>query len=287
MKHIKFLLLLVCTGFFCCDKEDPNAAKLSAKVDGQYWEDELPKQLKARIQNGQIIVVSPVCGFQLYMTGLTTGTYPLGRNHSSFGWTKAFDCNVLSHSNINEDDTGQAEITAIDREKSTVSGRFSYTAIHLATGKKVQVTEGEFLNIPYTEAAVQGIFEELSLEQAGRTKVFTETDNFKTGGTYYIEGKHPETDDLKIEIPSIFGIGTHDVEGDYTANNGLLQKIKFRYVKSGKTYNYLKPGSKVTLETLNDFGDLIEGSFEVEMATSNAMNAASVVFKGRFKGNVN
>jgi Family of unknown function (DUF6252) len=285
MKITRLLAALLLFFSISCEKANPDAPKLSAKVDGKYWEDELPNQLKARFQNGQIIVVSAVCGFQCYVTGLSEGKYPTGRNHSTFGWTKAFNCNVLSHSNIADENTGEIEITAINREKSTVSGKFAFSAIHQQTGTKVQVTEGEFLNVPYTEAAVQGVFEELSITENGKDLVFTETDNFENAGVYYIEGKHPETDALKIEIPASFNLGTHTVQGDYTAAGGI-PKIKFQYSKSGKVYNYVQTGS-LSVENVDGLNDLIQGTFEIQINTNAAASTPPLMLKGRFKGNLN
>jgi len=159
--HISFVIISLC--LFSCAKEvsyegPPGArADFRAMINGAEWI--AIDSAKAATMLGGTITLSGISwdGKEMNITldDTVTGLYALDQGSLSLASYSNVDSSDLYAYTTNQGNGpsqagGTVTVTAIDRNKMTLSGTFSFNMYRDIDGRQIKVTEGVFANIPYS-----------------------------------------------------------------------------------------------------------------------------------------
>lgn len=165
-KLFTFLLLVVFVAFTGCKRDNipTPAGKLTCKIDNTPW---AAAYLEAVIENGKIIITGKsVNGSQVSITllGDIAATYNIGadNNEGSLQYYEAgTDSRWASHNDGTYNGYAICTVAEINTTNKTISGTFACSVFRFAgssaTNTKI-VTDGVFINIPYTETGFKDSF---------------------------------------------------------------------------------------------------------------------------------
>ena len=127
---------------------------MTCKINGNVWQS---TTAAAVIDNGLINITGQIVstGETITMTlnGETATVYSLAQGTNSFAAYKANSSSTTSFLSHVPGGTGTTSVTQINTNSHTISGTFMFTGVKTTDFTQVQITEGVFTNIPYTEQA--------------------------------------------------------------------------------------------------------------------------------------
>ena len=159
--HFIYLLAGLLT-FSACKEEEPlvvtQTASLSAVINGLNWTAN-KATMGATIIDGVTNISGITADDQVITITLNTttpGTFPLSDGYSYVmayledqnGNNPAYTSNAIA-SNI-----GRVVITEIDTKKSVMSGRFNGDVLRSIDNERIEITNGQFIDIPFTTEVV-------------------------------------------------------------------------------------------------------------------------------------
>ncbi|HBF87581.1 MAG TPA: hypothetical protein DDX39_02975 [Bacteroidales bacterium] len=142
------LLMFVSIAFFSCDKEDFLSGTMSAKVDGTSWSSATQVTL---LKNDMFFITGTSMSGQIMeitIVGTTTGTFELDVAGVQAGCGAVYKPSVTEESENFASKEGVVVITEVTDE--TISGTFEFSMTNTSLDNTVEITDGKFDNLPYT-----------------------------------------------------------------------------------------------------------------------------------------
>lgn len=160
MKYL-FLFISIAFVFIQCKKDDDNnvtnlinpTASMTAKVNGTDWS---AVTRATTLQSGNFVIsgTGTINGnnvMAITVFGATTGTYNLDPLTTQVQFTANYTPVVGNTDSIYQAYQGTVSITNVDAANKKVSGTFSFKARLQDMVTEIDVTEGKFENLSYTE----------------------------------------------------------------------------------------------------------------------------------------
>jgi hypothetical protein len=156
MKKVGTIIVIILLLTSCSLEEIINelAPDMTAKINGTEWKASIPYSV---IEDDKYILTGiSLNGKSISITinGTSSGIYEL-----SLTSTQCTAIYKESTSNSLDDAylaiSGVVNLSAVDTDEKTISGTFSFTVIRDITESAIEITEGKFSYLPYTEDSGQ------------------------------------------------------------------------------------------------------------------------------------
>jgi len=160
MKHI-LVCVLIALLFVQCNKDDQDSpanllnltASMSAKIDGTSW-NAVTRVTRLQSNNFIITGTGALNGndvIAITVLGSTAGTYNLDPMTTQVQFTANYTPVAGSTDSIYQAYQGSVVISSVDLTEKKVSGTFTFKARLQDMVTEVNITEGKFENLSYTE----------------------------------------------------------------------------------------------------------------------------------------
>lgn len=285
---LKFCSLLLLTGlslFFssCKDDSSDQIVRFTALRNGQVWEID-PTSVSAKFKNGQIEIVTGLCGVQLLFDRQQLGGYGTGREQFSFAVAHDQTCGHLFYSNLEDFITGSLELTGIDRDKKTISGKFSFSA-KSSSGAPLTITDGVFDHIPFTEEAGNPFNKPLRVwvEEDGK-KYAMNSSSYSGYRLYATTGSQNKILDIFFP-PTSYVPGTYDVTPIGTA--GANPHLAYTLIQGANSLDLSTyepaPGSQMNITVPAGSATSFLGNFDIMLLKQGGSGPDTLRVKSEFE----
>ncbi|MBI3134529.1 MAG: hypothetical protein HYZ14_07600 [Bacteroidetes bacterium] len=244
----------------CSPDPEPISGILNCNLDGDYWES---TAASAVISNGVTNITGQITssGQTITMTlqGTTATTYTLtaGGTHAAAyvpdqSGSAAYTSNATGGS-------GNVTITEINTSSHTMSGIFDFVGARPSDGTEIEITDGIFTDIPYTEEVTQTFNNTFTAKVDGATFnptiIYGQLYSGKISITGSENGSFPS---IGLSVPSSVTPGTYSLS-PYGSYNGLYNVAN----NANSMYSAASgSGGTVTITAHNTTDDTIEGTFQ-------------------------
>lgn len=273
---IPLSLILVTGLFFANCKKDSggsntgggnNSGAMTAKVDGTAW---TANTAGASIVNG-VMNITGIGGdgstITMTIQADQEGTYALDFGGQNAGVYMKSGANNSFLSNAHADAGGTVTVTSINSANKTMSGTFSYEGYHPTDMIFINITEGQFTDIPYTTDVGGGSNNSLSADIDGSSWTATAVNGAVALGRLTIVGSDNQgVVSVSVSMPEDVAVGTYDLTflGDYI---GQYNKFSTEFLSSDD--------GKLNITKHDKSGKKIEGTFNFNASDFNGtLNSA-------------
>lgn len=162
MRHSYLFPILIITlalFSFSCDEVEEQMNKMTAKIDGEKW----TSRFRATVMKDSAIVITATNklskdeGQQIAITifGTNEGRYLLSADSVSAQCGAVYkpDASVEDESQYFLSKSGEVRVKSLDTENNKISGTFEFSMIKDVSGKTIEITEGEFNELRYTNVS--------------------------------------------------------------------------------------------------------------------------------------
>ena len=256
----------------CSPDPDPISGIMNCDIDGDYWES---TSAAAVIGNGMINVTGQITStgetITLTLQGTSATTYNLvvsGQHAAAYvpetGSSSSYTSNYSGGS-------GAVTVTEINTSAHTVTGVFNFTGVKALDGSVVEITNGYFTDIPYTEEVNQTFDNIFTAKVDGVTFNPTLISGSLSMGKIAIVGsENGSFPSIGIYVPDNVAAGTYSFSpyGSYNALYNAGSSTNQMYSAASGS------GGTVTITSHNTTDNIIIGTFAFT-ATPNVGSTAT------------
>jgi len=280
MKKVMFLSMIIIAAFSVvitsCEKdeteeENPPTASMSATIDGEAWTSD---QSGCTVTNG----ITGIAGTKAQGQTITMTVSQFQEGGYGFSFESTINVAALTNGNVTyttnsaQGCTGQVYISEINTTDSTLSGNFDFKAYSPYGKGFIEVTDGLFSNIPFTNEIPATPDNSFEVDIDGTTFTPTSINASSIMGKIMITASDSQVSKtIGITVENDITVGTHemssfgDVIGQYNIGTTIIMSA-----------------SSGTLElTKHDqVAKVLEGTFEFEAEEMLGTNSASLTNGG-------
>lgn len=275
--RILIVIISVCLIFTSCKKEDEEIvtpiSQFNAKVGGSNW---TASEIQASLYNGTIVVIGEAVDgtvITLSLNGDSTGLYPLSSVTASTGTYFLGSGKGFSTAG-GPDGKGEVLIETINTAESEITGSFRFDAIRSVDDSMVNITDGRFVNIAYSNLPLGVENNNLSTDINGDAWSPIDVTGFVAFKTLFISAFDADgTRSLSFEIPYDIGPGKY--------NLNYFTKYKANYITSDERTHYAVTG-ELEITSHNLVNQEIEALFSIYMEEHEGTGIARFS-NGKFK----
>lgn len=258
MKYFLPILLSVLL-FTQCREDDPSLnpdGSMSATIDGSPWQADV---LQAAYVDGKFSLSGSMLDGRSIVMGATVGDLrpqtipflpgsPEGLTYTSVGGARTYVSNVAGGD-------GFLRITTVDTAREWISGRFEARCYRLQESGNVEITEGVFTKVPYTDtlppilsSGVRAVIDEETWTSDSVATTVSE-------GQILVQGLGENGRQISFRIPENADHGTYDLDpsGAFSAT----------YITSTSDTLNAESGS-ISIDLLDEDRRRLEGTFNFE-----------------------
>ena len=262
MKYI-FPMLLLAMLFTQCRDDVPTLnpdGSMKAAIDGSSWQADV---LEAAYVDGELTLSGSTLDERAIVMGATIGDLqpqtvaflpgsPDGLTYTSVGGARTYVSNTAGGD-------GFLRITAVDTAREWISGRFEARCYRLQEGGGVEITEGVFTKVPYTDTLPPIFSSGVRAVIDGATWTSDSVATALSDGQIRVQSLGENGRQIRFRIPENAGHGTYDLDptGAFSAIFITMQSDTLS-AESGT----------ISIDLLNEDRRRLEGTFNFEATGS-------------------
>ncbi len=273
-KIIYILFVFVLIGINSCKKDEPvkysTTKSMTAKLEGNLWRAVTPKgslyydlyQISGESKIGHRI--------SLFLNTVAVGTYPLSPTSSAKAEYIMPDDGGLYTTHNGTGTSGYVEITEVDANLHTVTGKFYFVANKAGTHKLKTISDGKFTNMEYIYIAPNTGNNKLTAVVSGSNYASTATGNvnFNTLMINSSDGNKI----FYIMVPKDIAVGSYDINETTTCSINYLEGTESFTIDDG-----------TIVITSNNSTNQIKGAFTFSAHNNNDATQTVAVTDGYFE----
>jgi len=276
MKYI-FPMLLLAMLFTQCRDDVPTLnpdGSMKAVIDGSSWQADV---LEAAYVDGELALSGSTLDERAIVMGATIGDLqpqtvaflpgsPDGLTYTSVGGARTYVSNTAGGD-------GFLRITAVDTAREWISGRFEARCYRLQEGGGVEITEGVFTKVPYTDTLPPIFSSGVRAVIDGATWTSDSVATALSDGQIRVQSLGENGRQIRFRIPENADHGTYDLDptGAFSAIFITMQSDTLS-AESGT----------ISIDLLNEDRRRLEGTFNFEATGSQQVVSLA---DGRFEIN--
>ncbi|WP_425422317.1 DUF6252 family protein [Phaeodactylibacter xiamenensis] len=276
MKYI-FPMLLLAMLFTQCRDDVPTLnpdGSMKAVIDGSSWQADV---LEAAYVDGELALSGSTLDERAIVMGATIGDLqpqtvaflpgsPDGLTYTSVGGARTYVSNTAGGD-------GFLRITAVDTAREWISGRFEARCYRLQEGGGVEITEGVFTKVPYTDTLPPIFSSGMRAVIDGATWTSDSVATALSDGQIRVQSLGENGRQIRFRIPENADHGTYDLDptGAFSAIFITMQSDTLS-AESGT----------ISIDLLNEDRRRLEGTFNFEATGSQQVVSLA---DGRFEIN--
>jgi hypothetical protein len=276
MKYI-FPMLLLAMLFTQCRDDVPTLnpdGSMKAVIDGSSWQADV---LEAAYVDGELTLSGSTLDERAIVMGATIGDLqpqtvaflpgsPDGLTYTSVGGARTYVSNTAGGD-------GFLRITAVDTAREWISGRFEARCYRLQEGGGVEITEGVFTKVPYTDTLPPIFSSGVRAVIDGATWTSDSVATALSDGQIRVQSLGENGRQIRFRIPENADHGTYDLDptGAFSAIFITMQSDTLS-AESGT----------ISIDLLNEDRRRLEGTFNFEATGSQQVVSLA---DGRFEIN--
>ncbi|WP_282780165.1 DUF6252 family protein [Phaeodactylibacter xiamenensis] len=276
MKYI-FPMLLLAMLFTQCRDDVPTLnpdGSMKAAIDGSSWQADV---LEAAYVDGELTLSGSTLDERAIVMGATIGDLqpqtvaflpgsPDGLTYTSVGGARTYVSNTAGGD-------GFLRITAVDTAREWISGRFEARCYRLQEGGGVEITEGVFTKVPYTDTLPPIFSSGVRAVIDGATWTSDSVATALSDGQIRVQSLGENGRQIRFRIPENADHGTYDLDptGAFSAIFITMQSDTLS-AESGT----------ISIDLLNEDRRRLEGTFNFEATGSQQVVSLA---DGRFEIN--
>lgn len=276
MKYI-FPMLLLAMLFTQCRDDVPTLnpdGSMKAAIDGSSWQADV---LEAAYVDGELTLNGSTLDERAIVMGATIGDLqpqtvaflpgsPDGLTYTSVGGARTYVSNTAGGD-------GFLRITAVDTAREWISGRFEARCYRLQEGGGVEITEGVFTKVPYTDTLPPIFSSGVRAVIDGATWTSDSVATALSDGQIRVQSLGENGRQIRFRIPENADHGTYDLDptGAFSAIFITMQSDTLS-AESGT----------ISIDLLNEDRRRLEGTFNFEATGSQQVVSLA---DGRFEIN--
>lgn len=258
MKYFLPILLSVLLFAQCRDEGPPlnPDGSMKAIIDGSPWQADV---LEAAYVDGELTLSGSTLDERAIVMGVTIGNLepqtiaflpgsPDGLTYTSVGGARTYVSNTANGD-------GFLRITAVDTAQEWISGRFEARCYRLQEGDDVEISEGVFTKVPYTDSLPPIFSSGVRTVIDGATWTSDSISTTISDGQIQVQSQGENGRQIRFHIPENANQGTYDLDpsGAFSATYVTTQ---------GDTLS--AESGTISIDLLDESRRRLEGTFNFE-----------------------